>query len=81
METMTVVGKRPVKFKGQDGNEVAGTNFYVLCVNDYTEGHVADKIFISDNLKSRLSHVPKVGDEILVDFNRWGKISDITQMP
>lgn len=81
MEMMTVVGKRPVKFTGQDGNSVSGTNLYVLCDDPYTEGKKSDKLFVSDNLRSNLSYVPKVGDEICVDFNRWGKISNITQIP
>lgn len=81
MEVMQVVGKRPIKFNGQDGNPVSGTYLYTLCDDNYTEGKKSDKLFISDNLKSRLSYFPKVGDEICVDFNRWGKVSDITQMP
>lgn len=81
MEIMMVVGKRSVNFTGQDGNVVNGTNYYVLCTDNYTEGQKSDKIFVSDNLARNLSYLPKVGDEIQVDFNRWGKVSNITQLP
>lgn len=81
MEIMQVVGKRSMKFKGNDGSEVSGTNLYVLCDDYNVEGKKTDKLFVSDALRSNLSFFPKVGDEICVDFNRWGKISNITQMP
>ena len=81
MEIMQVVGKRSMKFKGNDGTEISGTNLYVVYDDNYTEGKKTDKLFISDHLRSNLSFFPKVGDEICVDFNRWGKISNITSMP
>ena len=81
MEIMHVVGIRSVKFTGQDGNPVSGMNLYVLCSDPYTEGQKSDKLFVSDNLRANLSYIPRVGDDICVDFNRWGKISNITQMP
>ena len=81
MEVMTVVGKRSVNFTGQDGNPVSGVNLYVLCADPYVDGQKSDKLFVSDNLRSNLSYFPVVGDEIMVDFNRWGKISNITQLP
>lgn len=81
MEFMQVVGKATMKFKGTDGNEVSGTNLYVVYDDNYTEGKRTDKLFVSDRLCSNVTYFPKVGDEICVDFNRWGKISNITQMP
>lgn len=81
MEIMSVVGISKVNFTGNDGNAVTGTNLFVLCDLPYGEGRKSDKLFISDRLKTQLSYFPSVGDDIMVDFNRWGKVSNVTQVP
>jgi len=81
MEVMQVVGRQTVNFTAQDGNQINGTKLFVLCAHPYVDGQKSDSIFVSDKLRPQLRYWPQIGDEIIVDFNRYGKVSNIDKCP
>lgn len=72
---MKVVGTREVDFKDKDGNAIKGVNVYVEYSYDKVTGVVAEKIFLS---AAKLgSYSPKVGDDISVVYNKYGKVDHV----
>ena len=43
----TVVGVRPINFKGKDGNQITGKNIYFTEPLEDGEGSSADRVFLS----------------------------------
>ena len=70
-----IIGIRPSSFKGDNGEEVSGKNFYYVYALDKGEGHGAERVYLTDAKLSQLDFAPKVGDEVEIEFNRWGKCS------
>lgn len=73
---MTVVGYRRVDFSGQDGKQITG--YSVFCAYPITSeggaGNGCDKIFLSDRKLAQQGYMPKIGDEVKVSYNRYGKV-------
>lgn len=71
----TVLGKRPVSFKSDDGKDITGTTLYLGYEEEGVEGMKVDKVFIA------AAKMPKedivVGTEVDVVFNRRGKVDSI----
>lgn len=73
MNGAQVIGIKEVNFKAQDGKEVSGLTIYIMYRLANVEGCAAERIFVSFD---RLSGVePKVGDNVNVYYNRYGKVA------
>lgn len=75
-----IIGIRSSSFKGNDGTEVQGTNFYFTYPLDKGEGCGADRAYLTASRLSQLGYVPKVGDEVEVIYNRFGKCSEFRRI-
>ena len=76
MEKVQVVGMRSVSFKDEkDGRQIDGVSLYLLLDHPQVEGKMADKVFVSSQRLSDLPYMPKVGEEVWVDYDRRGKVS------
>ena len=76
-EKIYVVGVQHMDFKGSDGQPVTGVKiFYTQQVDRKgLTGDVAGNFFVSRQYWDNLPYQPKCGDECLVYFNRYGKVS------
>lgn len=76
MDTIKIVGIRDASFTGNDGKQINGTSYFYTMEDEKTEGLMAGKLFISaDNLVA-CTVQPKVGQEVRVVYNRFGKAED-----
>lgn len=75
---MTIIGKRKVEFDAQDGKHISG--YSLFCSYPITkngEGFGVEKIFLSDNKLAQCGYFPEIGDEINVQYNRYGKVETL----
>lgn len=77
MEVMTIVGFRDMSFKGNDGQEVTGRQFFFVMDDPQVQGQIAGKFFLSAAALATIGYVPAVGDVVVVYYNRYGKVSQI----
>ena len=68
-----IIGIRPSEFKGESGDTITGKNIYVTYPLENGEGLGADRVFITDKKLQGWTYKPKVGDEVRVDYNRYGR--------
>ena len=73
----TVVGIRSVNFKGKDGNPVTGKNIYFTEPLEDGEGVSAERVFLSMDKLLKCQYDPKVGDEVHIEYNRYGRCSGV----
>ena len=73
----TVVGVRSINFKGKDGNPVTGKNIYFTEPLEEGEGVSADRVFLSMDKLLKCQYDPKVGDEVRIEYNRYGRCSGV----
>ena len=75
---MQIVGiQRNVTFKF-DGNVFTGINLYCALERDGVEGHVTEKHFVNSSKECfGLANSLKVGDQVNIYYNRYGKIDAI----
>ena len=78
---MKIIGIRPSSFKGDDGATVSGRNIYVAYPLETGEGHGADRVFVTDKKLADWPYKPVVGDEVTLEYNRWGKCCGISKAP
>lgn len=80
-DKMLIVGYRDVSFKDNDsGREVNGKTYFFTCKQDHVVGVMAGKLFCSAQLLADLSYKPEVGDEVMVYYNRYGKVSSFSKL-
>lgn len=77
MEVMTIVGFRDMSFKGNDGSQVNGRQFFFTMADPYVTGLTAGKFFLSAAALETVGYIPKPGDVVEVFYNRFGKVSQI----
>ncbi len=77
---MKIIGIRPSSFKGSDGTQVSGQNIYMTYPLDKGEGLGAERVFVTDERLGTWTYRPKVGDEVEVNYNRYGKCASILQL-
>lgn len=78
---MKIVGIRNVDFTAQDGSHIVGVSLY--CSYEITRngaGYAVDKVFVSENKLRDVMYRPEVGDEIVVNYNRFGKVESISPL-
>ena len=72
-----LVGIRPTEFDTKDGKHIDGVNIFVSYDDINTKGQATDKFFIlKENFNKELNDL--LGVEIDIQFNRYGKLSNIT---
>lgn len=74
---MKVIGFRKSSFKGNDGTEVSGVNLYLTDKCEKGEGLSCDRIYVMDKILATCGYTPKLNDEVIIEYNRWGKCSGI----
>lgn len=74
---MKVIGFRKSSFKGDDGSQVSGVNLYLTEKCEKGEGLSCERVYITDQRLNDCGYVPKLGDEVALEYNRWGKCSGI----
>ena len=80
---MKVIGRKKVSFKAKENNQqIEGLSLF--CAYPITkdgDGVGVEKIFLSANKLSQLDFMPELDDEINVQYNRFGKVDTIIQIP
>lgn len=74
---MKVIGFRRSTFKGKDGADVSGVNLYLTEPNGKGEGLSCDRVYVLDKYLSACGYVPKLGDEVRLEYNRYGKCAGV----
>ena len=74
---MKVIGFRKSSFKGNDGTEVSGVNLYLTDKCEKGEGLSCDRIYVMDKILASCGYTPKLNDEVIIEYNRYGKCSGI----
>jgi len=74
---MKIIGIRPSNFKGENGENVSGMNVYLTFPLEKGEGLGAERVFLTDAKLSNFPYQPKVGDEVNVTYNRYGRCDDM----
>lgn len=73
---MELVGYRRSAFTAQDtGERISGYNLYLLGEEENVEGKMTERAFLSD--KRLAGYIPRMGDEVELVYNRYGKISEL----
>ena len=72
---MIVIGIRKTSFKGDKGDTVSGMNVYVSYPIDEDKGSgvAADRLFFTMDKLVSCKYSPSVGDEVAVEYNKYGK--------
>ena len=70
---MKVIGTKASSFKGQDGQTIRGINIYVTYPLTNGEGEACERLYMTDTKLEQSGYKPKVGDNITVAYNRYGK--------
>lgn len=78
---MKVIGYRYSSFQGSDGSTVKGVNLFLTAPMDTsnagTAGELCRKIFLTERRLSECGYTPRLGDEVKVEYNMYGKCSGV----
>lgn len=73
---MELVGYRRSAFTAKDtGERIVGYNLYMTGKDEDVEGLMTDRVFLSDRKLD--GYIPRVGDQLEVIYNRYGKVSEL----
>lgn len=80
---MKVLGYEQAKFSFQDGRIVTGMYLY-LSETDATRlknvtGMKTERVFLSTEKLERCSFSPKVGEDVSIYYNRYGKVDSVVR--
>ena len=73
----TIIGLRSSSFKGEDGVQITGMTIYLTEPRVKGEGHSAERVFFTMDKLLKCQYDPKLGDEVHIEYNRFGKPSAI----
>lgn len=71
----TIIGVRSSSFKGEDGVQITGKTIYLTEPLEKGEGLSAERVFLTSDKLLKCQYDPKVGDEVRIEYNRFGKCS------
>ena len=75
---MKVIGFVERNFTSKDtGALIEGMYIYVTFENNRTTGLASDRLYVSRHRLEQFCYSPSVGDDIELQYNRYGKISGI----
>lgn len=77
--TCKVIGVEHRNFTAPDGNQISGMDIYVAYEDRRTEGLRAERVFLSD--RKMEGYIPVPGDYVKLEYNRYGKVDVISQVP
>lgn len=76
---MELVGYRKSAFTATDtGERISGYNLYLTYADGNIEGVGTERVFLSD--KRLGGYLPRVGDQLELVYNRYGKVSEVRQL-
>lgn len=80
MEKFEVVGWRNVSFKAQDGAQIDGINLYLKgdAISHDGDGNVYHREFVSVSRCVDCKYKPSLGQIVVINYNRYGKIAGIS---
>ena len=73
----TIIGVRSSSFKGSDGVEVTGKVIFITEPLEKGEGLSAERVFLTMEKLQKCQYDPEVGDEVRIEYNRFGRCSGI----
>ncbi len=76
---MKIIGIRPSSFTGDDKSQISGQNVYLTFPLEKGEGLGAERIFLTDAKLKGWTYQPKVGDEVNVSYNRYGRCDGMSK--
>lgn len=74
-----IVGFRKMSFTGNGGQKVEGTKIHYTYHENGTEGEKAENAFISSEKMQSWEFQPYIGQEISIEYNRYGKIQEVCE--
>lgn len=80
---MKILGFENVQFNFNDGKTVKGVYVYLSdnAVNPQkVTGVRTERIFLSESKAAECNFIPKLGDNVQVNYNRFGKVQSIVTM-
>ena len=78
---MKIIGIRPSSFSAREdeSKQVSGKNIYVTYPLEKGEGLGSERIFVTDAKLNKWAYQPKVGDEVNVSYNCFGKCDGMSK--
>ena len=73
----TIIGIRPSSFKGDNGETVTGMNIYYTYPLEKGTGLGAERVFMTDAKLAGCGYQPLPGDEVQLEYNRFGRVAKI----
>ena len=78
---MEIVGIKQSNFKPKDGDdEITGYNIYCTYPLDEDKGGGGlgvERLYVTDKKLENCGYDPEIGDEIRVNYNRFGKVQSV----
>lgn len=81
---MQIIGIKPSSFVSErDGATINGVNLYVTypMVGEGVQGMACERLYLTDNRLAQCGYTPRLGDEINISYNRYGKPAAIFPVP
>ena len=78
---MEVIGVKQSDFttKDKEKREIHGFNLYLSepISDKYGTGVQTERIYLSESKMEKIGYYPKVGDQVRVLYNRYGKVESV----
>ncbi len=76
---MKIEGFKRSNFTTKDGAPIHGLNLYVSypATGEEAEGLICERLYMTDAKLAMCGYTPKVGDEVTVSYNKFGKPASI----
>lgn len=81
MEKVKILGIRWVDMDAEGGRKITGYSIYICFPNDNVEGLQTGKCFVPASRWNELTYTPRCNDEVILVYNRTGKVADIQAVP
>lgn len=77
---MKIIGIRPSSFKGAKGEEITGKNIYMTYPLDQGTGLGCERVFVTDAKMVNWPYKPVVGNEVKINYNRFGRCDSMEKV-
>ena len=74
---MKVIGYRESNFTTPDNKQISGYNIYLTYPLEKGVGEGSERIFLTVDRLLTCGYRPEIGDEVKIEYNRYGKPSAI----
>ena len=74
---VTIIGVRSSSFTGNDGTQVTGKTIYFTEPLEKGDGLASGRVFLTTDKLLKCQYDPKVGDDVRIEYNRFGKCAGI----